>query len=740
MTNPSPTASPALIEAALDAPDAEERRQATSLIAELPVYDALPLLVRALGDSDWRVRKEATYAARAFVPAPALVTAMVKTFEPCDNVGLRNAAIEVLATSGSAATTALVASLGKLDADGRKLAVQALGATRDPNALAALERTLSDPDENVRQGSVEAIAQLGPIAPVEVQRLLFRCLGNPDPFAQLAALEGLNALGAALPWERLEPLLVHPTLRSAALAAASASDSPKAAFAIARMLPKARGGTFMQAIGALAKLAEGPLLGAVAEALATEGPELGERLVHIADAGTESQHHRATALLLAAIARAPGVVDVAARALADDTFTEHAERALFLLGPAALPGLVARIGGDCSCYQTERCSADVRAALVEVAASIALAPGAPEKPTELLEALRKAAIDDERRVAASALFALSRLGTEADLSLAARLVSSPIRPVAHAAEGALAALASRHPTAAEALCEELVARVSRGSDEDAFPAAIVLGALAATQKAGAEPASSNLAFLARAAAADDVRTRRAAISAVAEIGGDSAVEVLSLALADEEREVQLAAARALGYLGIVSLRREIAGVSEASSSLRTLRSLIGRSMDAELLATAIRSLGEGISTVAPESVPHAGATLLAVLAPLACAADAVVAIAAVEAIGRLPWGLSDRQAALIAALDHPDDAVVKAAMLKIDTSGTEGEELLRCLDHPSHDVRLLAAETLAASDNPALREHLAQRTSHEIDRNVRDALEGALSSIRWRGERGFVGS
>ena len=86
MTLPSAVVSSDLVAAALDAADAEERRQATQLIAELFLHDALPLLVRALGDSDWRVRKEATCAARAFVPAPKLVDAMVTLFEPGDNV------------------------------------------------------------------------------------------------------------------------------------------------------------------------------------------------------------------------------------------------------------------------------------------------------------------------------------------------------------------------------------------------------------------------------------------------------------------------------------------------------------------------------------------------------------------------------------------------------------------------------------------------------------------------------
>ncbi|MDI3288923.1 HEAT repeat domain-containing protein [Polyangium sp. 15x6] len=729
----SRSVSPLLIEAALDAADAEERRQATSLAADLPLYDALPLLVRALGDTDWRVRKEATYAARAFIPAPSLIAAMVKAFEPCDNVGLRNAAIEVLANCGSAATAPLEASLARLDADGRKLAVQALGYTRDPHALVILERSLRDPDENVRQGAVEAIAQLGPIAPVEVQRLLFRCLDSADPFARLAALEGLNALGAVIPWERLAPLLEHPSLRSAALSAAAASDSPAAASALARMLHKARGGTFMQAIAALARLAEGPLLPAVTEALTAEGPELGERLVRVATAeGSDPPHHRAMALLLAAVARAPGVVEAAVRALAEETFTEQAERALMLLGPAALEGLVVQFASSNSPLP-----GDVRAALIEVAAAIALSPGAPARPYTLLAALRKVALEDERRVATSALFALSKLGTEDDLQLAAHLVASPSRPVAHAAEGALASLATRHEKAARALGDTLV----NEAGDNTFAAAIILGALAATRSAESPPPSpGDLGFLARAAAAEDVRTRRAAIGAVAEIGGDSALDVLSLALADEEREVQLAAARALGYLGAAARRRETSPDAHEPPSLRTILDIAGRSMDAELVATAIRALGEALSTIPPDAAGRAAAALIEALAPLAREAEAAVAIAAAEAIGRLRWGTAGRQPALVAALDHPDAAVVKAAMLKVETSGPDGEALLRLLDHPSPDVRLLAAETIAASDNTSLRERLAQRASHELDRDVRDTLEGALSSIRWRGERGFFGS
>lgn len=735
MTTPDAAVSLDLVAAALDASDAEERRQATSLLADLFIHDALPLLVRALGDADWRVRKEATLAARAFVPAPSLVSAMIRLFDPGDNVGLRNAAVDVLASCGAAATGPLSAALGQLDADGRKLVVQALGATRDPQALGILSRAMRDPDSNVRQGAVEAIARLGPLVPAEAQRLLLQNLEGNDPFCQLAALEGLNALGAVVPWVRLEPLVEHPTLRTAALTAAAMAEDPRAPAVIARTLHGARGHVFMLAMAALARLAEGPLLPRIAAALADQGPALGERLVRVASSAAVESQHRGHALLLAAIAEAPGVVDAAAHALEDELLSELADRALRVLGPKALPELIACIAPP---QGAPKFSPDVRAALIEAAAAIAHSPDAPESSaTALADALRSAAEEGDRRVTTSALCALSRLGNEHDLELAARFVTSSSKPIAHAAEAALSTLTSRHPARARRIADALAERAFQGHADDAIRAAVIIGALAALPLASTLPSSSSdMALLTRSAAAEQPRTRRTAIEAMAEMGGEPAVRGISLALTDDVREVQIAAARALGFVGRKACFRDSSDPDAEPSSLRAAIDIVTRSTDAELLATAIRSVGEDLTLDAKDAASGRAATaILSVLAPLAREADGIVAIAAVESIGRLPRGTPGRQSALSAALRHPDDAVVKAAILKLETTGPLGSEIFACLDHPSLDVRSLAAEILAGSDNPALRERLAQRTSAERDLNLKSTLEGALSSIRFRGER-----
>src|SRR5262249_29372217 len=145
--------------------DAEERRQATAQLGRLPLDRVLPLLIRALGDEDWRVRKEATIAARVFAGEHALHAALIEVLAGGDNVGLRNAAVEVLAAAGHAATAALAQALPTLDADGRKLVVETLGRGRDPASIVTFEAALADADDNVRQGAVEAIAGLGSLSP-----------------------------------------------------------------------------------------------------------------------------------------------------------------------------------------------------------------------------------------------------------------------------------------------------------------------------------------------------------------------------------------------------------------------------------------------------------------------------------------------------------------------------------------------------------------------------------------------
>ncbi|APR80978.1 TolA protein [Minicystis rosea] len=708
-------AAAATIEQALGSEDAEERRQATAELGGMAVDAALPLLMRALGDDDWRVRKEATIAARAFGAAPALCTELVGALANGDNVGLRNAAVDVLANAGPAATSALASAFERLDADGRKLVVEILGKGRDPSAIDALGAALDDPDDNVRQGAIEAVAQLGALSRDRAERILLARLDDHDRVVRLTALEGLTALEVPIPWERLAPLVEEPTLRSAALSAAALSQSPDAARALAHVLAGARGNVFELALRALGRLADGPSAASVTAALIEGGPELGRRLVDATQPdgrGDGAIPRRATALRLAAAARAPGLVAAAVSALAEDALAEAAQSALATLGAAALPEMIARLDDASS-------SPDARAALVDVISAAVPADAAPESASLVLVALRRAVRDPERQVAVRAVFALSRLGAADDLEIIAATTLSEARSLAAAAEVALAALAARFPAAARAVADRL-ARVEGAL----LPAAIAIGAAT-----GSSPfEEGDAAFLAQAAAAGEPRARRAAVQAVAEIRATAgsafpgAMEVLRIALTDEEHEVRVAAARALGRL------------CTARDALRAsdVLDLVDRSGQSDLVAAAVRAIGEGFVLAADASSSGRAALspdLVPALGLFARGAPSPVAIASVEALVQAQRvGIPSAVTALTGALDHPEESVVKAALLKLSGAAVTGalDALGRGLAHPRPTVRVLAVELLADAPPDDARHWLAQRLLTEPDRHVKEAIQRAL--------------
>ncbi|HLV21305.1 MAG TPA: HEAT repeat domain-containing protein, partial [Polyangiaceae bacterium] len=138
------------LEAQLGAADPEERRRAAAALSEQEGEQRVSLLLRALGDADWRVRKEATTVAVGLAPALDVLGGLVDALRPGDNVGLRNAAVEAIGGFGAPAVDALSKALPKLDADGRKLAAEALAKSSQPSALKVLRTLLADADSNVR--------------------------------------------------------------------------------------------------------------------------------------------------------------------------------------------------------------------------------------------------------------------------------------------------------------------------------------------------------------------------------------------------------------------------------------------------------------------------------------------------------------------------------------------------------------------------------------------------------------
>jgi HEAT repeat protein len=675
--------------AALTSDDPEERRRAARALVGLEPALAAAGLLTLLGDEDWRVRKEAVSVAQGLAPEPHLLAALVGAFAPSDNVGLRNATVEALGAFSLDAVDAIAAALRGLDADGRKLAAEALARTGQSAALPVLRGLLRDPDPNVCVAAVEALAGLGIDGALEVVPALLACLDAPEDFTRLAALDGLRALGVNLPWERLQRLRDDELLQHAVLASVGRSGDTRAAGALVAALPKSRGGTLIEVLRSLVDLARtGP---AAAQALKTEAAALDAetraRLVGLAS-NADGREGRGVALLALGALGVQGAAAPVLDALGDELLQGAAEEALDWLGPLAVAPLIARASGAMPAE---------RAACLEIAARLADDAGAPIVRAEALAALAEPASE----VVRAALGALSVVGDESCLEpVAALLLHEGTPALRRATETSLAVLGARFADAARAL-----ARRAPPASPEAHAAAVLIRVVGPPVRGSLE---ADVEFLAAALSSAAPAVRRAALPALAAVGGALAVEPIALALTDEEREVRLMAVRSLGRLR--SLEGEALGVPH-------LIALAERAVDDEMHIAALLGLGE---TSDSRAVP--------ILRPLVRSGDPKAAVAAIEALGA--FAEARRTEALIDGLSHPVSEVVKAAVRALGESndGRVLAHLAVSLDHDAWDVRRLAADVLARYGEVAVAP-LRARLAVEDDPLVREAIGRALESM-----------
>jgi HEAT repeat protein len=682
----------------LDQAEPEARRVAVHQIAKVEGREAPELLLRALADDDWRVRKEGTLVATVLARREEVVAALVAAMEDAVNIGLRNAAVEALVAIGSDAVGATIDAFARLDADARKLAVEVLGGVADARSTAALARLLSDEDPNVRVTAAEAMGNCA-LAGEESRTLATAALlsevGTSDPFLKIAVFDSLGRLEARLPWSVFEEYVDDPLLRRYAIAAAARSREPAATRALARATGDGSPTIAREAIIALGELiaagtADRALLDCARAELATS--QAGQAHARRAVRDAEDSRARGGALMVLGLLGAPADVPALVDALGDDEVAERADLGLRLFGAAASRPLLAA---------AERSKPKVRAAALALAATLEGAPVA-----EVRAALRRSLDDPSLEVVACAIEALGPLGDARDLRKVAKWVWHADRRVVAAATNSVSELAARHVDAARALL-----RSARPGRDLLVLGCILLGAIASTQPL----LEDDIRLLQRALSHGEAQVRRAAIDALAQGGGDAAADAVVFALADEEHDVRLAAVRALGRLG----RAE------------PLVGVVGRTNDPVLTATALRALGEAD----PERA-------LSAARPLVTHADAAIACAAVEAIGQLAAprvaSASGRPSAhvvaacedaLFAALDHPQGEVVKLS-LSLVASQPGPRALARlgmCLDHPSWEVRRVAAELLGQEQSVGARALLHASYERERDPIVRAAIASATS-------------
>ena len=85
----------------LEGDNAEARRRSVMRLANWPSEVRIEWILRALGDVNWRVRKEAVKVAAGLAKeSPEIVPHLISATADEENIGLRNAALKALVDSG----------------------------------------------------------------------------------------------------------------------------------------------------------------------------------------------------------------------------------------------------------------------------------------------------------------------------------------------------------------------------------------------------------------------------------------------------------------------------------------------------------------------------------------------------------------------------------------------------------------------------------------------------------------
>lgn len=683
----------------LDSPDEEIRRLAVERVLALPVGEAIPMLVAALGDPSWRVRKAAVGRVVACPDVAVGVRALVDALADGENTGRRNSAVEALIAIGSKAIPILVEVLDSEDVDVRKLVVDTVAGIGDSSARDAIVGLLQDSDPNVRGAAADALGVLDGGPATDALKAV-AVSASEDRLVRLSALRSLARLEVAMTPSELGSVLEDSVLCPAGLCLLGHADGEEASECLLKGLESGSRATreaamesVLQVLGRTDGAQNDRLIEGIRNAARASGELLPSSIERLQDADLAMRLVLVQFLGLVGDGRAVVPILEAGK---DEAIAEVAQRTLTAMGDVAEQAIDAGWSDF---------DADLRR---DACALLARTEGRSGR-LRLLSLLDDA--DGGLRTAAAHALG-GRRCVDALPALVRRLEAAALEDDLEAEEelealvDALVALArpdrGGDATVTGQAVELLTARLDGASEAVRLSIARVLGQI------GRPEDSELVASLLKDPSA---QVRRAAVEALSRLEPGMASEPLRLALADESPFVRIAAAAALGE-------------SENPKVLDDLRRLL-HDEEPRVCAAALRSIG---AYCAREGDPGSAEDAVALI-DHALASDGMLAMAALEALRSI--GGSTAASAALRALDRPEPEVVQAAVTCIAQHGATGEvtELIALVSHPSWGVRADVIQTLADRGVGSAVPSILRRLETEQDAFVRDTILRALKRL-----------
>lgn len=658
-----------LLRKKLESTDTETRREAAIDLGRSG-RDAIPLLLIALSDRDWRVRKTAVEALVAF-GGDDVTAGLIQHLRAEDNAGARNSAIEALVLLGPGSVDVLLPLLGTDDPDVRKFVVDILGDIRDSRSVPGLIDRLKDLDENVRVAAAEA---LGRTKDQRAVNALTGCLTAHDQgWLDYAAAEALGDIGDEKALKPLLGALGRSGLREPVLEAlgkiGNVNTLPPLVSGLSDPLRIVR----EVSVAALCSIhrKSNPddrerMLSEVRSTISRRAVDFLEELIDT----SEGELQKSAVAVLGWTGGASAVPKLLSL-LREEEMEDPVVQALRNLGQEAVPLLIGRLADD---------NVLVRRSAATVLGDL----GNPEAEGPLIEMLA----DENGHVRGTAAEALGRLKSRKAVAGLVRLLEDEYENIQESAIHALATIGD--DSVLDGLLEGFTAR-NAGMRRNIVR---LLG------RFGTEKALDALAFAMKDEEAD---VRKAVVVALDHLRSNRAAPALLVAITDDDPEVRMLAAEALSRTG----------APEAPDALIPLLD------DEDLWVRAAAARGMGSL-----GAGRFGALLTGHLQE----ASDIFLLALVDVLGSssVPEALEP----LLALADHKDPEVRKTvlgAFASYDWNRIRPVVLKRLLD-PHWSVRKEAAELLRFHRDPATDRILLQVAEEDGDQSVRQAAREALGS------------
>jgi len=651
-----------------DDEDIELRRKAVEGLRGKPSETAIPLLISAMQDSSWRVRKTASEILIEEHPPEQYIKGLIGLLYLEENAGARNSAIEALIRLGKRATPFLIDAFDTPDRDSRKFIIDVIGEVKDRKALPLLLRALKDDDENVRASAVEHLGQMGEPSVVDA---LIEILEGGDLWTAFPAADALGRIGD----KRAVPALINAlsvkALRGPVINALGRLSAPETLGHVVPFLMDPSKTIQEDALRAIEMFYRN---GVPSETICDHlrrlcGPEIINRL--ISHTWSKKAELRGAAILLLGLMQDESAIGHLLELSADENLADDVRRAFIFIGRNRPETLIPLFTVD---------NQNQRRFIIEVAVSVA----SPLYYT-VFEGMLS---DGDGHVRALAALGLSAIGDRRAVRPIMKLLSDPYVDVQEAAVSALSNLGQYLELG------EVISYLRDRNPALRRNSAIVLGNI------GADTAVPALGF---ALKDEDVTVRQAVIKALSSIRTDESVRYIISALTDESPDIRASAAISLGRTG-------------GDRALEPLTLLLNDPDDTVRVAAvrAVGMLGDR----------RAARHLIDMLSD----SNGFVAVAAIESLSRL--GGDEVREALVRTLLSSGDTEIKRTAIRALShfDGVEGT-ILPYLNDPDWATRIAAVEALSRVDSEAVKTEIERLYDTEDDPIVRRAIKGLCPFI-----------